>query len=59
MKFNKEDFKNDVLDRLENDYGRNIESATQEEIYYSVSRAALSGIWSQWSERNKDFYKKR
>ncbi|QEN05449.1 glycogen/starch/alpha-glucan phosphorylase [Thiospirochaeta perfilievii] len=58
MQFNKEDFKKIVLDRLDKDYGRNIESATREEIYYSVSRAALSSIWSSWSERNKDLYKK-
>lgn len=58
MQFNKEDFKKNVVDRLDKDYGRNLESATKEEIYYSVSRAALSSIWAPWAERNKDLYKK-
>ncbi|MBN2619033.1 MAG: glycogen/starch/alpha-glucan family phosphorylase, partial [Spirochaetales bacterium] len=56
MQFNKDNFKKDVLERLNKDYGRSIKTATKEEIYYSVSRAALSGIWDQWAERNKDLY---
>ncbi len=58
MQFNKEDFKKNVTDRLDKDYGRNLETATQEEIYYSVSRAALSSIWGPWSARNKELYSK-
>lgn len=58
MQFNKEEFKKDLTDRLDKDYGRNLETATKEEIYYSVSRTALSSIWGSWAERNKDLYKK-
>jgi len=58
MEFNKEDFKKNIIDRLDKDYGRNLKTATKEEIYYSVSRAALSSIWNPWAERNKGFYDK-
>lgn len=58
MHFNKDDFKRNVLDRLDKDYGRTLKTATREEIYYSVSRAALSSIWGPWSVRNKDLYDK-
>ncbi|MGL1890447.1 MAG: glycogen/starch/alpha-glucan phosphorylase [Spirochaetaceae bacterium] len=58
MKFNKDEFKLNVINRLDNDYGRTIKTATNEEIYYSVSRAALSSIWKQWSDRNRDVYNK-
>lgn len=58
MEFNKEKFKKDIVDRLDKDYGRDLHSATREEIYYSVSRAALSLIWSPWAKRNKEFYDK-
>lgn len=58
MEFNKESFKNSIIDRLDRDYGRTIENATQEEIYYTVSRAILSTIWNPWAKRNKELYSK-
>jgi starch phosphorylase len=55
MEFDKEKFKNSIRTRLKRNYGKNLEEASQHDIYDAVSNAVMDHIQTNWMATRKEY----
>lgn len=53
--FNKQDFKESILKTLKIEYGKSIENALIHEKYYSISKAIMENISTEWEKTKKNY----
>ncbi|MBE6344828.1 MAG: glycogen/starch/alpha-glucan phosphorylase [Spirochaetaceae bacterium] len=58
MNFNKQQFKDSLIERLKRQYGKEISQANSHDLFDAVSASALELIMSNWMETRRQYEKK-